>query len=1508
MGFADFALRNARGLLALLVVLVALGLGSIGRLPMSIYPKISFARVVVVAQNGQMPPTQMQQNITRPIEQAVSTIVGVKLVQSNSAQGSSLVSITFDPSIDVNVDLQRVNSVVADLRSNLPPNTDVQAQYVNPNIFPVLGYTIAVPGKTNAEIRALAEFTIKPALTGIDGVAQIRIVGGRRPEYWVSVDPERAASRGIDIDKLTAAIAANNAVTAVGHFNGFGQSQIVLVSGAPQSPSDVAKIVVESRGGVPITVGDVATVHDALALQTALVSSRSRDTVLLNVYAQPGGNISQVDTDVAAALRREAPTLGAGASIRPYWNQAILVNDSVKSLRDSILIGTLLSVAVMWFFLGSIRSTLVAATVIPLTIATAFLFMRLFDQGLNLMTLGGLAIGVGLVIVDAIFVVENIYRHLQEGVDRFESVRRGMAEIATPMIGSTVTTIVVFAPLALLSGVTGAFFIALSITLATALALSLFFALFITPLLSAYFLRAPKRLGEAPRHPGARSMNWLLRRYEPGLRWLLRRPIVAFAGAAAILVLTGVIGSGLGSDFLPEMDEGAFEFNFTMPPGTSLGETDRALKQAEAVIGANPNVVGYARLTGLDPSGFFPAPPNAGNIRATMLERDKRKDGVDAILDDIRRDVGAKVPILKFSITQILQDLLNDLSNTPGTIEIKILGSDETRLEAIAKDVDDRIAKVPGVVDDFDGIVYSTPDTLVRLKPLAGSRAGFTTTSLTAAVQAGFDGVVATTIPRLPLPVPVRVRYAVPWNDLSLRDLQTLPVVAPNGSSYSLSSLADVVALGTTTERNEENLEQIVRVTANVSGRDLGGTIADIRTALRGVRIPEGYRLVYGGRYALQQQSFAEFGTAIAIAILLVFITMVFEFRGFRIPIVVISSVPLALFGVVIALRVTNIPLNVSSFMGLILLVGGVVKNGILLFDEVDKSVVRGDTPEEAMVRAGRTRMRPIIMTTLTSLLGVVPLAIGLGAGSEMQKPLAVATIGGLVFSTFFTLYLMPAFYVVRKKPRSRIDDSPQALPAKTPAVASVARSSRGSLLRSSLLLLGLAVGRAHAASAQARGNPPPNPPSAAPSAAPNSAGTAIPGITASPSAQPVPSGSSEGASLTGTISLETALSEAERRSPDIIAADAAVAIARARSLQAAIAPLQFVAQPALAEDVPGGMGQIQQLSSGVQQQIVPGVRIAKRLASFDVAAAGALAQQTRRDVRGRVIDAYYALGSARARSIAADDNLTSARQLVEAANLRQRAGAVGTFEVLRASVEARRAQSEVLQARGSLRQTAIALGAAIGGSVDAGAAVSLEPVAPAGSLDRAAAVERALAGDPTSEQLRTILARSRVQYDAARALRLPTFSLSGGFVFQRAPQIGNRTSLGPTASVGVSIPIYDYGTIRGGELEALANSDATRAQLSGREIQLRASIAAAAEAVDASRARFDFSIESQRQAQEGLRIAQIGFRQGALGTLDVISARTAVTTSGADRDQARSDYAAAVAKLHVLLGDPLTP
>lgn len=1028
MKFATFALDNARGIFASLVVLVVVGIVSVGQLPRSIYPQVAFARVVVVAENGEMAPAQVQQNIARPLEQAVSSIVGATLVQANSAQGAAEISITFDPRTDINVDLQRVNSAVSDVSASLPSGTGVNAQIVNPNIFPVLGYTIEVPGSSSVQTRSISEFEIKPVLAGISGIAQIRTVGGGLQEYWISVDPRKIASYKLTLDKVADAVAKSNLVTPVGHLNAFEQRRIVLVSGALTSATDIAAVVVDNRDGTPITVGDIATVREALAPTNALVSANGRDAVLLNVYAAPGANISQIARDVGRALAREATQLGGGVRIVPYWNQATLVDDAVTNLRDAIAIGAGLAILVMWFFLGSIRSTLVAATVIPLTMAIAFFFMKIFGQGLNLMTLGGLAIGVGLVIVDAIFVVENVWRHLQNGADRVTAVREAMSEIAVPMIGSTLTTIVVFVPMAFLSGITGAFFIALSITLAIALALSLFFALSVTPLLSAYFLKPTSRIGKRVL-PGDRAMNRLLQLYEPLLIWFLRNRRWAYAISMAVLIVTFFVARGLGTDFLPEMDEGAFEMNFRMPAGTSLEETDRALRAVDATLTKNPNVVAYARLTGLDPSGFFPAAQNSGNVRATLLERDKRSVGPDEIFDQIRASISKRVPILTFTLTQILQDLLNDLSNAPATVEVKIFGTEQSTLERLARAANARLSKVDGIVESTSGIIHSNPTTVAHLRPTIGSQTGFTTASFTQAVAAGLDGTIVTTIPRVPVQIPVRMRYDVPWNQRA-RDLQTIPIVAPNGTTYPLGALARIVTSGLTSELDEENLRPVVRVTANVTGRDLGSTIRDVKAALASLALPSGYRIVYGGRYALQQRSFEEFAVAIAVAILLVFLTMVFEFRDYKIPLVIVSSVPLSLFGVVVALRLTNIPLNVSSFMGLILLVGGVVKNGILLFDEVDRLRRAGLGVEAQMLEAGRLRMRPILMTTLTSLLGVVPLALGLGAGSEMQKPLAVATIGGLVFSTFFTLLVMPAFYAsFTSTKRSVFDLDPSAAP-----------------------------------------------------------------------------------------------------------------------------------------------------------------------------------------------------------------------------------------------------------------------------------------------------------------------------------------------------------------------------------------------------------------------------------------------------------------------------------------------
>ncbi|TAM59548.1 efflux RND transporter permease subunit, partial [bacterium] len=724
MKFADFAMQHARGILVTLLVLVVLGLVSVGSLPMSIYPRVAFARVVIVAGNGEMTPAQVQQNITRPIEQAVSTVIGVQLVQGNTAQDAAQVSITFDPKIDVNLDLQRVNAALTQGSAALPPGTNVSAQIVNPNIFPVLGYVVKIPGRSMTQTRDISEYQLRPLLTGLPGIAQVRTIGGRLKEYWVSADPRQAAALEIPLDSIANAIAANNQVTAIGHFNAFDQRPIVLVSGAPRSPEDIAAIVVDNRHGTPITVGQLASVHEALQPQTSIVSAHGGDAVLLNVYAQPGGNIVRIYDEANAVLQHEVRALPPGASIEPYWNQATLVGDAVKNLRDAIIVGALLAVAVIWLFLGSIRSTLVAATVIPLVIVIAFFFMRLAGQGLNLMTLGALAIGVGLVIVDAIFVVENIWRHLQAGEGRVAAVRSAMGDIAAPMIGSTVTTIVVFVPMALLSGVTGAFFVALSVTLTIALALSLLFALYVTPLLSAYFIRV-REPGAAQRTPaGQRVMAWLLARYEPALRWMLHHRGAAYGMTAAVVLVTVLLARGLGADFMPAMDEGAFELNFTMPPGTSLEETGHALKQLENILGKNPNITSYGALTGLDPSGFFPASESSGNVRATLLERDRRqgKEGADEIFDDLRAQITARLPIVRFTITQILQDLLNDLSNAPATIEIKVFGNDQDELMRIARQVDQRISRVPGVVDDFDGIVYSNPNTLVRLRPYAGSR------------------------------------------------------------------------------------------------------------------------------------------------------------------------------------------------------------------------------------------------------------------------------------------------------------------------------------------------------------------------------------------------------------------------------------------------------------------------------------------------------------------------------------------------------------------------------------------------------------------------------------------------------------------------------------------------------------------------------------------------------------------------------------------------------------------
>ena len=1012
------ALAQRLAIYTVVLVLTVAGAIIVTVLPEALYPPLEFSRVNVRAENGDLAPSLVQASLTRPLSRELATLPGVLQIRAQSSQGVADMYASFDPrQISGTLALQKVSTAIATVQSSLPTGTVLHVQQITSNLFPVVTYALSSSKLDPMQLREAAEFSIKPQLTGLPQIAAVDVLGGDTREYLVAIDPERLSAHAVTIDDVSTAIAKTNTIASVGHTDGDYIRSTILASGMAHSADDLERIPIASKDGSIVTVGSVATVTQAAGPRFTSAFSNSRDAVLLNVFPQPGSSYVTVSKIIEDAMVRVVP-VGGDIRVRKFWDLSTLVASAVDNLRDAILIGLVLSTLVLLFFLRNWRSTLIAGIVIPLTIVITFAFMLVLGQGLNLMTLGGLAVGVGLIIDDAIVVVENINRHLGLGEDRRAGVLAAVGEIAGPMTSSTVTTIVVFAPLSLLSGVTGAFFGALSVTLTIALIVSLVLALLFTPNVATRFLQ-----------PAPEKHNFLVdalqSRYLPLLASCLRRRGIVLGCGILILVVTFALGRGLGSDFLPALDEGAFETVFTLPPGTTLRETDRVARVVEKIIDSDEAMAKSAGIIGASLTLLntdTPAGVNGGTIRMTLKPmagifafgaggeyRDKTAT-IRTVMNRIGDRVAAAVPKAQVTSRQLLQDSLNDLSNVAAPIEVRLFGPDQSVLVPLATDIAARIGKVEGVTGPFSGVTYNNPSIVVRADP-AASAFGVSASQLGEDEAVMFGGKIVSQVVANPLTIPVRLRYAAP-SDPSPSSIASLPYVTPSGNVQPISRLASFTKAPPQSDISELNGRQYLAITAQIDGSNLGAIVDDMRKQIDRVALPPGYSYAIAGSYELQQESFRQFALAIGLSIALVFLVMVVQFRSLLQPIAILTAVPLAAFGAVLILALAHITLNVSSLMGVILLVGLVVKNGILLLEYAAEHERAGESLERALLSAARVRLRPILMTTLTALLGMVPLALAIGSGSELLQPLAVVVIGGLSFSTVFTLIFVPVVFV----------------------------------------------------------------------------------------------------------------------------------------------------------------------------------------------------------------------------------------------------------------------------------------------------------------------------------------------------------------------------------------------------------------------------------------------------------------------------------------------------------------
>ena len=952
--------------------------------------------------------------VTNPLEQAVNTVPGLDHLSSITSRGTAEIDLFFTWNVDMYQTLQLVNAALARVQPTLPANTKLTADRLTFAAFPIMGYSLTSDKISQTTLWELANYTLKPRLNRATGVSSIVVQGGQVPEFRVQPDPAKLIQAGVTIPNILDAVSRSNMIDSPGLIETTHQLELTLMSGQARSVGDIGNIIIKTTpAGSPLHINDVATVSESVMPVYTVVTANGKPAVLLNVYRQPDSNTVEVANAVHTEIQSLTKDLPRGVVLAPFYDQSELVNDSIKSVRDAILLGLVLASLIMVLFLRDWGTSLVAGLVIPATIGVTFITLRVMGQSFNLMTLGGLAAAVGLVIDDAIVVVENIVMHRDAGQSRAEAIRSAIREIRVPLVGSTVTPIVVFLPLISITGVTGVFFRALAVTVGMALLTSLALALTWTPTLSHYFLRNRRHdAASAAKHDSV--PGWLMNSYERTLRFALEHPLVLILFTIVLIVGSYFCYKNTGSDLLPAMDEGGFIVDYVMPAGASLRETNRVITHVEKILRETPEVEGTARRTGLQLGLAAVTEANTGDI-SVKLKRDRKRSG-DQVIADVRAKIKEAEPTLDVEFPQLLQDMIGDLTSAPEPVVIKLYAEDPELLRRWAPLVAGTIKKIPGVVDVEDGIENHISGTalMFNVDPVTTARSGFTPQEVELDASAMLQGEPA------PPPVvlndrsyTIRVQFPAAVRK-TVDSMRNTLIVSGTGKTATIGSLATLTEIPGQTEIVRENLQRDVGVTARFENINLGDGMAKVQKAIADMNIPPVIRVEYGGQYAEQQKSFKDLAFVLALAVVLVFMVLLFEFGNFGAPIAVLSSALLSTCGVFLALLITRTTFNLSSFMGLIMVIGIVAKNGILLLDADQKFRAEGIPAEESMIRAGERRLRPIMMTALATVAGMFPLALAIGAGSQMLQPLAIAVIGGILASMVLSLVVTPAvrFYV----------------------------------------------------------------------------------------------------------------------------------------------------------------------------------------------------------------------------------------------------------------------------------------------------------------------------------------------------------------------------------------------------------------------------------------------------------------------------------------------------------------
>ncbi|MCC3160169.1 efflux RND transporter permease subunit [Hymenobacter sp. 15J16-1T3B] len=1007
---------------------LALGVLAYRRISVALFPEVTFPKVKVIADSGLQPVDRMMVTVTKPMEDAMKQVPGLTLLRSTTSRGSCEISAYLDWNVDVVRSQQNIESRLNQIRSDLPAGTNISVERMNPAILPVMGYTLEGPGRSALELRRLALLTVKPFISQVDGVSAVQIQGGRTKEFEVELLPDQLAAFNLTPVDVSTMLGQTNFVQSNGYLADYRRLYLTVTDATITDKSDVENVVLRNDGRRVVRLADVATVRISEQPEYTRINANGHDAVLIGVLRQPDANVVQVAAGVRAKIKALQAGLPRGIRLAPYYDQSDFVSEVVRSVQDALWIGLALALVVTALFLRSFRASLTILLAIPIALALtiAVLYFGL-GYSFNIMTLGAVAAAIGLMIDDAVVMVEQLHRVGEEHPEAStgEIVARSVQHLLPALVGSSLSTIVIFLPFALLGGVAGAYFKVLATTMVVALICSFLVAWLGLPvlylLLSRMGFGGKKPNGEAlqagvaPAEPAAAasadeqaagaSLTEAAHHEIPWVRSVIRHPAYSVVGVALLIGLMWFIIPRLATGFLPEMDEGAIVLDYNSPPGTSLEETDRMLRQAEKLIVRVPEVASYSRRTGTQ-MGFFITEPNSGDYLIRL--KTDRKRSTDEVIDDIRQRIESSQPALIIDFGQVIGDMLGDLMSTVQPIEIKLFGPNAATRYALADKVAAIVESTPGTADVFNGIVRVGPSIDVRPEPARLAQFGLTATDFQTQLQTQLAGVVAGNVLEGEQLLNIRLRYPGAAT-ASLQQVRQQPIFLPNGQRRRLDELATVRVSAGDAELERENLQAMTAITARLNGRDLGSAMSDIRQKLdRDLALPPGYFIQFGGSYAEQQQSFQELLTILVTACLLVFAVGLFLFRDLKAAALILLIAVLGPAGGSLALYLTGTPLNVGSYTGLIMVVGIIGENAIFTLQQFNDA--RRDAPvEQAIGYAIAARLRPKLMTALSAIAALLPLALGIGAGAQLHQPLAIAVIGGLLLALPLLLVVLPS-------------------------------------------------------------------------------------------------------------------------------------------------------------------------------------------------------------------------------------------------------------------------------------------------------------------------------------------------------------------------------------------------------------------------------------------------------------------------------------------------------------------